>query len=222
MKGNIQLAKRSLTKLLRQEVAPSQQVHEVLTNVQSFLDRADRQANVQSRLVRDLLDVSRIEANRLELRSQRCDLVSITRQAIEDQRSVTPGRSIQFVITTPPKVFVQADPDRIGQVISNYLSNALKYSQPSSPVEVCLELEEPGNVRLSVRDEGLGLTTSEQQHIWERFYRVPEIAVQSGSGVGLGLGLYICRIIIERQGGQVGVESKKGIGSTFWFTLPRL
>jgi PAS domain S-box-containing protein len=222
MKGNIQLAKRSLTKLLRQEAASSQQVHEVLTNVQSFLDRADRQANVQSRLVRDLLDVSRIEADRLELHSQRCDLVAIARQAIEDQRSVTPSRSVQFVITTPPKVFVQADPDRIGQVISNYLSNALKYSQPSSPVEVCLELEEPGNVRLSVRDEGLGLTATEQQHIWERFYRVPEIAVQSGSGVGLGLGLYICRIIIERQGGQVGVESKKGIGSTFWFTLPRL
>ncbi|HZU01944.1 MAG TPA: PAS domain S-box protein [Ktedonobacteraceae bacterium] len=219
MKGNIQLAKRSLTKLLRQEATPPQQVHEVLTNVQSFLDRADRQANVQSRLVRDLLDVSRIEADRLELHSQRCDLVAIARQAIEDQRSVTPGRSIQFVIT-PPKVFVQADPDRIGQVISNYLSNALKYSQPSSPVEVCLELEEPGNVRLSVRDEGPGLTATEQQHIWERFYRALEIAVQSGSGVGLGLGLYICRIIIERQGGQVGVESKKGIGSTFWFTLP--
>lgn len=115
---------------------------------------------------------------------------------------------------------MQADADRIGQVISNYLSNALKYSEPSCPIEVYLELEEPERVRLSVRDEGPGLTTLEQQQVWERFYRVPGIQVKSGSGVGLGLGLYICQTIIERQGGQVGVESKKDVGSTFWFTLP--
>ncbi len=220
IKGNIQLAKRSLTRLLRQGAAPAQQVQQVLTDVRDFLDRADRQINVQSRLVRDLLDVSRIETDQLELRPQRCDLVAIARQTIEDQRSLTPTRSIQLVITTPPNVFVQADPDRVGQVISNYLSNALKYSPPSSPIEVCLQPEEPGNVRLSVRDEGPGLTASEQQQIWERFHRVPDIEVRSGSGIGLGLGLYICHTIITRQGGQVGVISEKGAGSTFWFTLP--
>ena len=71
-----------------------------------------------------------------------------------------------------------------------------------------------------VCDNEPGLSLSAQEHIWDRFYRVEGIAVQSGSGVGLGLGLHICRTIIEAQGGQVGVESEPGSGSTFWFTVP--
>jgi len=74
--------------------------------------------------------------------------------------------------------------------------------------------------RVWVRDQGPGLPAEEQARIWECFHRVPGIKVQSGNSVGLGLGLYICRIIIERHQGQVGVESASGHGSTFWFTLP--
>ena len=75
-------------------------------------------------------------------------------------------------------------------------------------------------VRILVRDEGPGLTPSEQEQIWERFYQVEGIKRRRGSSVGLGLGLHICRAIIEEHRGEVGVESKKGEGSTFWFTLP--
>jgi signal transduction histidine kinase len=71
-----------------------------------------------------------------------------------------------------------------------------------------------------VRDHGPGLAPEEQERIWERFYRVEGIEVQSGTGVGLGLGLHISRIIIELHHGQVGVQSVPGQGSTFWFTLP--
>ncbi len=76
---------------------------------------------------------------------------------------------------------------------------------------------------LSVRDQGPGLSLAEQEHIWERFYRVRGIEVQSGSGAssgGLGIGLYLCRTIIERHHGQVGVQSSPGKASNFWFTLP--
>jgi signal transduction histidine kinase len=71
-----------------------------------------------------------------------------------------------------------------------------------------------------VRDKGPGLSEAEQRRVWERFYRAPEIEVRSGSGVGLGLGLYICQTIICQHGGQVGVESARGMGSTFWYTIP--
>ena len=75
-------------------------------------------------------------------------------------------------------------------------------------------------VRISVRDEGPGLTPSEQERVWERFYRIEGIRRKRGSSVGLGLGLYICRAIVEQHQGEVGIESTKGVGSTFWFTLP--
>ena len=74
--------------------------------------------------------------------------------------------------------------------------------------------------RVSVRDEGPGLSVEEQQYIWERFHQVERIKVQSGSSGGLGLGLHICRTIVDGHQGQVGVESTPGEGSTFWFTLP--
>ncbi|HET8913906.1 MAG TPA: ATP-binding protein, partial [Ktedonobacteraceae bacterium] len=117
------------------------------------------------------------------------------------------------------EVQVFADAERIGQVVNNYLSNALKYSESDCPVKVYVM--QAGNMaRVEVIDEGPGLLFDQQAHIWQRFYRVPGIEVKSGSGVGLGLGLHICKTIIERQAGEVGVESAPGQGSTFWFTLP--
>lgn len=115
---------------------------------------------------------------------------------------------------------VVADPERLRQVMNNYLSNALKYSEADKPVEVRLEVTSD-EVHVSVHDAGPGLSKHEQEHIWERFYRVPGMEVKSGSGVGLGLGLHISRTIVERLGGNVGVQSIPGSGSTFWFTLPR-
>ncbi|MGZ3639557.1 MAG: ATP-binding protein, partial [Ktedonobacterales bacterium] len=73
---------------------------------------------------------------------------------------------------------------------------------------------------VAVRDRGPGLTAEQREHLWERFHRVSGIEVQSGSGVGLGLGLHLSKTIVERHGGEVGVESAVGEGSTFWFTLP--
>jgi signal transduction histidine kinase len=103
--------------------------------------------------------------------------------------------------------------------VTNYLTNALKYSPTEQPVVVGLDVAGQ-EARVWVRDQGPGLPPEEQARIWERFHRVKGIEVQSGTGVGLGLGLHICQTIIERHQGQVGVESSPGQGSTFWFTLP--
>lgn len=218
IKGNLQLSRRRIASAIAETPVDNQRLLSRLADIQLMLDRAIRQVDVQNRLVSDLVDVSRIQTGQLELHLARIDLTSIVREMVENQRIAAPKRAISFEAETLA-VPVLADDERIGQVVSNYLSNALKYSPPTCPVLVKLEAD--GELaRVLVRDEGPGLTPEQQTHIWERFYRVPEIEVQSGSGVGLGLGLHICRTIIEQHGGQVGVESSIGKGATFWFTLP--
>ncbi len=218
IKGSMQLAQRQLKRLLNQESVAPGELSDKLALLKELLERAERQVGIQNRLVNDLLDVSSINVSRLELHIELCDLASIVREAVEDQRYVAPTRKIQLEIGVS-EVLVLADADRLGQVVNNYLSNALKYSEANRPVEVRLE-KERSIARVSVCDQGPGLTSKQQKQIWDRFYRVEGIEVKSGSGVGLGLGLHICRTIVERQGGHVGVQSKPGHGSTFWFTLP--
>ncbi|MGZ3675370.1 MAG: sensor histidine kinase, partial [Ktedonobacterales bacterium] len=178
------------------------------------------------RLVDDLLDASRIRDNRLELKLARTDLVTILREAIEEQRDAHANRVVQLEIEAQEPVFVEADSDRLSQVVTNFMSNAFKFSAPNRPVTLILEIESDQHnqhdqyVRISVRDEGVGIARGELDRIWERLYRVEGVRHQSGSQVGLGLGLYISRDIVERHGGRVGVESRLGKGSTFWFTIP--
>ncbi|HZT99357.1 MAG TPA: ATP-binding protein [Ktedonobacteraceae bacterium] len=218
IKGNLQLARRRIRTVLREVSSESERLLRLLEEVQTMLDRAERQVDIQNRLVRDLVDTSRIQADRLELHREPTDLVTIVRNAVEDQHFAAPARTISFQ-TSLLEVSVLADAERIGQVVTNYLSNALKYSPEDSPVSVRVSVDER-EARVEVIDKGPGLSTEQQTRIWERFYRVPEIRVQSGSGVGLGLGLHICRMLIEQHGGHVGVKSTPGKGSTFWFTLP--
>ncbi|MBA2393818.1 MAG: DUF4118 domain-containing protein [Ktedonobacteraceae bacterium] len=216
MKANLQLSRRRLRKFFQRY--SDEEIVEALSPLEQLLERAERQLERQNRLVHDLLDVSRLEQGHLELRIEKNDLVSIIQEALIEQQQITPDRTL--IVNIPSsEICIEADGDRVNQVISNYLSNALKYSTSEQPVEVGMEVRD-GVARVSVHDYGPGLSSDEQQRIWERFYRVPGIQVQSGSGVGLGLGLHISRIIIERQGGSVGIESEPGKGSTFWFSLP--
>jgi signal transduction histidine kinase len=168
--------------------------------------------------VDDLLDVSRIQAGQLEFQMRAVDVVGLVGAVVDEYRQLYAKRSI--VASLPDQaVYVLADPDRLAQVVTNYLTNALKYSKADRPVEVRVTLTDE-QVQVAVRDQGPGLAPEERERVWERFYRAPGVSVQSGSGVGLGLGLHISRTIVERHGGAVGVESQVSEGSTFWFTLP--
>lgn len=219
IKLNAQLARRQLGSLVAADMGTPPDVAAQIAGVRGLLERSDRSMVRLSRLVDDLLDVSRIRAGKLDLRSGLADLAVVVREAVEEQRAVAPDRTIQLELPSEVTVPVFADADRIGQVVTNYLTNALKYSNASQLIQVRLTLAGE-QARVAVRDEGPGLPKEEHTRIWDMFHRADGIEVQSGSGVGLGLGLHISQTIIERHGGQVGVESAPGQGSTFWFTLP--
>jgi len=218
MRGSLQLAERKVKRLVSSEALLPDEMRR-FAPILALLERARNQVGIQDRLVNDLLDASRIQAQMMYLLMAPCNLVSVVQEAVEDQRQIFIARAILLETPAGKDVSVYGDADRLVQVVTNYLTNALKYSSADRPVEVSLHVE--GQIaQVSVRDEGPGLPATEHERIWECFYRVPGIEVQSGSGGGLGVGLSVCRTIIERHGGQVGVDSRPGEGSTFWFRLP--
>ena len=203
LKGLAQITHRRLVRAGSSEVPHVQKMERAIERMET--------------LVNDLLDISRIESGKLALRLESADLTAICAQAVDEQVAATDRR----IIFEAPEgaVNVEVDVDRIGQVLTNLLSNALKYSPEDSPV--ALSLAQTGDeMVLAVRDEGAGIPLAEQPYIFERFYRSPTVQVRSGSGVGLGLGLYITREIVERHGGRLWVESVPGRGSTFYAALP--
>ncbi len=219
IQATLQFAQRLLKKAQKEEHSLAR-CQQVIQEVEKLLERGLHQIAIQTRLVNDLLDLARIQNNKLDLSLSLCDLVILAREVVTDLQRTMSARTIQVDLPPENMLLVFADRDRIEQVINNYLTNALKYSSEDKPVNVGLSSDEI-QVRLWVQDQGPGLSPQKQQQVWHCFYQVPEIAVRSGSTTGLGLGLYICSVIIRHHGGQVGVESEEGKGSTFWFTLPR-
>lgn len=165
-------------------------------------------------LIDDLTDISRIESNGFSIDKLPTDLVEIARDAAERQRASSPQHSVH--IDAPPSLVLSADPSRVDQVITNLLSNAVKYSPQGGAVTISIG-EDNGYARLSVRDQGIGITGERLSRLFQRYYRTEE-GIKTAAG--LGLGLYISRLLIELHGGSVGATSQPNVGSTFWFTLP--
>ena len=190
------------------------------------LEEAGKSAARLTRLLTLLFDTAAARADKLELHRAPFDLAALVREQVAALRVAAPERTID--LQTPADgapVPVEADADRLGQVVANYLTNALKYSPPDRPVDVSVAVRgragrRPG-ARVAVRDRGPGIPEAERGRVWELFHRAPGVEAQDRArGGSLGLGLYICKAIVEAHGGRVGVASAVGEGSTFWFTLP--
>jgi signal transduction histidine kinase len=186
------------------------------------LERADESSQRLSRLVALLFDMTSARLGTLTVAQTPCDLLALARAQVAALQDTMPERTIT-VDLPDAAVIVEADADRLGQVLTNYLTNALKYSAADQPVAVRLEVRDARAI-VSVRDHGPGLPADEQQRVWDLYYRAPGVAAQSSIGVAsgsLGMGLFVCRRLVEAHpGGQVGVDSTVGEGCTFWFSLP--
>jgi signal transduction histidine kinase len=170
-------------------------------------------------LVNDLLNVSFLEMGLFRLHYSRCNVVELCQSLVDEYVAGTNPSPTILVDSVEKQIEVDVDVERIGQVILNLLSNARKYSSVGSPICVLLRRHDT-TYSFSVSDSGVGIPEELLPHVFERFYQVPSIEVQTGSSVGFGLGLYMSRQIVERHGGHIRVESSPGVGSTFTIVLP--
>ena len=166
-------------------------------------------------IVDDLLDLSRIQAGRIELHSRPVSSASLLESAIDAHRALAQDRKVELQLGAPTiDKAVLADSDRLQLVLGNLVTNELRHTREGGRVEL-RAAPDSGHVRFEVRDSGEGIAPEHLDRLFERFYRVPGAA----SG-GAGLGLYIAKEIVDAHGGRIGVESDPGQGSVFWFTLP--
>ena len=205
LKGMTQLLRRRLERAGSHEATS-------LINMENSIRRMEV-------LVNDLLNISFIEMGLFVLHQRQCEIGELCRRLVDEYVAGTNPPPVVAVDVPDEPVLVAVDIERIGQVIINLLSNARKYSTSGSPIRLTLEREQEACV-ISIRDTGVGISSEVLPHIFDRFYRVPGIEVQTGSSVGLGLGLYISRQIVERHGGRIDVQSVPDKGSVFSVILP--
>jgi PAS domain S-box-containing protein len=184
-----------------------------------LLDVIAQESERLSRIADDILYASNLDSGQFVLGEKRIDLRALAQDVVEEMRACFADReeiSIELVIPAALDS-VAGDPDKLRQVLINLIDNAVKYSPGGGRVEVAIEPRE-GGVRISVRDEGIGIAALEQRRIFGKFYRV-DPGLTRGVG-GTGLGLYICRELVRRMEGRLSVSSEEGKGSTFAVDLP--
>lgn len=181
----------------------------------SHLSKMDKQINKLTELIYDLLNISKIQAGRMEFREEVFDFDKAVKELVDVLQQSEAKHRIELVGKTKKKV--RGDEERIGQVINNLVSNAVKYSPRADRVLVRLSADAQ-NVRVSVQDFGIGMEKAHLERIFERFYRVYDTTDKTFPG--LGIGLYISSEIVKRHGGRLWVDSDVGKGSTFHFSIP--
>lgn len=180
-----------------------------------YLSIMDKQLNKLTALINDLLDLSKIQAGKLTFQAEHFDLAALVQEIVEMIQQTT--QSHHLMLENHREVQIVGDRDRLGQVLINLLTNAVKYSPHADKVIIRIFNDE-AQAQVSVQDFGIGIQTTEHEKIFERFYQAPAPLEQTYPG--LGMGLYISNEIVTRHSGQIWVESRKGTGSTFYMMVP--
>src|SRR3989454_3086179 len=181
----------------------------------AYIAITDRQVNRLTQLVADLLDISRIQTGKLGYHEEAFDVDDLVKEVVEMMQEITASRHLLLEGQTQAQVY--GDRERIGQVLINLLTNAVRYSPQTEKVLVRVA-EDQERVIVSIKDFGPGIAKEHQQKIFERFYQVNDAKYRPASG--LGIGLYLSHVIIKRHNGSLWVDSEIGQGSTFHFALP--
>jgi signal transduction histidine kinase len=181
-----------------------------------LLEMIGAQGTRLTKIAEDVLIASRLDRDELRLERDHVDLSELVRTAVAHMRESAPETISLTARTASNGAAALGDRNRIEQVLVNLIDNAIKYSPDGGEVSVSAATS-PDGVRVEVRDNGIGIPPAEQDSIFEKFYRLEGSQVRAGTG----LGLYICRELVQRMGGTIGVQSDPGSGSTFYFELPR-
>lgn len=181
--------------------------------LKTFITKANQQVDKITVLIENLLDVTKIQAGKIVLQKSTFSLDEVIQDCIYEVHNMSQHN---IVVNGDTQLMLYADKNRIEQVLINFLTNAIKYSPNANKVELHVEKSETA-VMVSIRDYGIGISEEKLQSVFDRFFRAEESSSQFS---GLGLGLFISADIIKRHGGEVGVNSTLGEGSTFWFKLP--
>jgi PAS domain S-box-containing protein len=187
-----------------------------------YATKAHEAAQHLGHLFKDLLDVTKADDSRINSQPRPIDAAEAARQAVSDFTPAANEKGLRLTFDDShqlqPIYVIDVDPDQLQEVLGNILENAIKYT-PSGGIEVETNGDEK-TVRISVTDSGIGIATEDLPHLFQKFYRVDSSDTRQVGGTGLGL--YLIKKLTESMGGQVGVKSQLGQGSTFWVEFPRL
>jgi two-component system phosphate regulon sensor histidine kinase PhoR len=209
--------KASTTLLLRPDL-PDPRRRQIIQTMESETDRL-------TRLTTDFLDLARLESGRNRLETSNFNISDLIRESIDIVRQQATDRNVTVFINCEESLVTEADRGKIKQVLLNLLTNGIKYNKEQGEIHVTVvppteaTTNEPNVrlVRVEIRDTGRGISPENQQHMFEKFYRVADTA---GYTQGTGLGLVIARRIVEAHGGEMGLNSELGVGTMFFFTIP--